>query len=198
MPKEVCLGPSTRAIVNAAAARGIPYRRLNTGSLVQFGYGRGSGGSGRRDRPHQRHRRGDRPGQGADPQLAPGGRRARAPRAGPVKDAEDAWAAADDIGVPVVVKPQDGNQGRGVATNLTTREQVMAAYEAARKESNVGPGRAVRPGQRLPAAGRGRQAGGGRPPRAGPGRRRRRPHRGRIGRDGQHAIPAAARTTPRR
>ena len=42
----------------------------------------------------------------------------------PVADAEDAWAAAEEIGAPVVVKPQDGNQGRGVATNLTTREQV--------------------------------------------------------------------------
>ena len=37
--------------------------------------------------------------------------------------------------MPVVVKPQDGNQGRGVATNLTTREQVVAAYDAARQES---------------------------------------------------------------
>jgi cyanophycin synthetase len=53
----------------------------------------------------------------------------------PVTDAEDAWRAACDIGVPVVVKPQDGNQGRGVATNLTTREQVVRAFDAARLES---------------------------------------------------------------
>ena len=39
-----------------------------------------------------------------------------------------------EIGVPVVVKPQYGNQGRGVATNLTTREQVVAAFAAAREE----------------------------------------------------------------
>ena len=32
-----------------------------------------------------------------------------------MNDAEDAWAAAQEIGLPVVVKPQDGNQGRGVA-----------------------------------------------------------------------------------
>ena len=37
--------------------------------------------------------------------------------------------------MPVVVKPQDGNQGRGVATNLATREQVLRAYDAARQES---------------------------------------------------------------
>jgi len=38
--------------------------------------------------------------------------------------------AAEEVGTPVVVKPQHGNQGRGVAVNLTTREQVLAAYRA--------------------------------------------------------------------
>ena len=37
--EQVRLGPSTRSIVAAACARGIPCRRLNSGSLVQFGYG---------------------------------------------------------------------------------------------------------------------------------------------------------------
>src|SRR5690606_36197409 len=36
---DVCLGPSTNSIVQAAKARGIPSRRLNSGSLVQLGYG---------------------------------------------------------------------------------------------------------------------------------------------------------------
>ncbi len=58
------------------------------------------------------------------------------PRGRPVDNAEDAWSAAQDIGTPVVVKPQYGNQGRGVTTNLTTREQVIAAYAAAREEGS--------------------------------------------------------------
>ncbi|WP_434738294.1 cyanophycin synthetase family protein, partial [Sphaerotilus sp.] len=37
--EDVRLGPSTGAIVSAAVARGIPYRRLTQGSLVQFGWG---------------------------------------------------------------------------------------------------------------------------------------------------------------
>ncbi len=45
--------------------------------------------------------------------------------------AEDAWTAAREIGGPVVVKPRDGNHGRGVALNLRTREEVTAAFEAA-------------------------------------------------------------------
>jgi cyanophycin synthetase len=49
----------------------------------------------------------------------------------PVANAEDAWIAACEIGGPVVVKPRDGNQGRGVGVNLTSREQVDAAYAVA-------------------------------------------------------------------
>ena len=56
------------------------------------------------------------------------------PKGRPVKDAEDAWAAAQEIGCPVVVKPQFGSQGRGVATNLSTREQVEAAYASVRAD----------------------------------------------------------------
>jgi cyanophycin synthetase len=40
----------------------------------------------------------------------------------PVEDADDAWAAMQEIGGPVVVKPQDGNQGKGVTVNITSRE----------------------------------------------------------------------------
>lgn len=53
------------------------------------------------------------------------------PAGRPVLDAADAWAAACEIGGAVVVKPQDGNQGKGVAVNLVTREQVEAAYAVA-------------------------------------------------------------------
>ncbi|NCA25128.1 MAG: ATP-grasp domain-containing protein, partial [Betaproteobacteria bacterium] len=48
-----------------------------------------------------------------------------------VDSAEDAWAAAQEIGLPVVVKPKDGNQGKGVAVNLGSREAVEAAYRVA-------------------------------------------------------------------
>lgn len=39
LDEDVRLGPSTGSIVQAAVARGIPYRRLTEGSLVQFGWG---------------------------------------------------------------------------------------------------------------------------------------------------------------
>ena len=53
-----------------------------------------------------------------------------------VDSPEDAWDAAEDIGLPVVVKPYDGNHGRGVFTNLTTREEVLSAYAVAVEEGS--------------------------------------------------------------
>jgi cyanophycin synthetase len=131
---DVRLGPSTMSIVQAARKRGIPVRRLNTGSLVQLGQG-----------ARQRHvwaAEIDRTSTIAeaiaqDKELTRSVLRTAGvpvPKGRPVQDADDAWAAAEELGLPVVVKPRDGNQGRGVATNLTTREQVREAYAGARAE----------------------------------------------------------------
>src|SRR5690606_20765840 len=49
---------------------------------------------------------------------------------------EAAWEAAQDIGLPVVVKPCDGNHGRGVFTNLTTEAEVLSAYAVAVDEGS--------------------------------------------------------------
>ena len=132
---ETRLGPSTAGIVTAAQRRGIPVRRLTTGSLVQLGWAR-------------RLRRIWTAETDGTPVIAetiaqdkdltrqllydvgvpvPWGR--------PVTSADDAWAAAEELGLPVVVKPQYGNQGRGVSTNLSTREQVVAGYESAARLS---------------------------------------------------------------
>lgn len=135
LASQVCLGPSTRAICEAAARRGIPWRRLHTNSLIQLGYGSRM----RRIQAAETDRTSAiAEGIAQDKDLtrklldAAG---VPVPQGRPVESAEDAWAAAQEVGVPVVVKPQDGNQGRGVATNLTTREQVTRAYSAAREES---------------------------------------------------------------
>jgi cyanophycin synthetase len=130
------LGPSTGAIVYAAVDRGIPYRRLTSGSLVQFGWG----SKQRRIQAAETDRSSAIAESIAqDKELTkkllaaagvpvPGGR--------PVDNAEDAWTAAQEIGGAVVVKPQDGNQGKGVAVNISSREEVLAAYAVAAEISN--------------------------------------------------------------
>lgn len=136
LDEEVRLGPSTKAIVSAALARGIPYRRLTEGSLVQFGWG----SKQRRIQAAEMDTTsviGDSIAQDKElTKLLLDSAGVPVPKGRPVKDAEDAWAAACDIGGPVVVKPRDGHQGKGVAANIESRESVLAAYAAAHEISD--------------------------------------------------------------
>jgi len=131
LDEEVRLGPSTGSIVSAAVARNIPFRRLTDGSLVMFGWGS----------KQRRIQAAEVDSTGAiaetiaqDKELtkrlldAAG---VPVPLGRSVIDPDDAWAAALEIGLPVVLKPKDGNQGKGVTVNITTREQLDAAYVAA-------------------------------------------------------------------
>jgi cyanophycin synthetase len=125
------MGPSTGAIVDAAVARDIPFRRLTRGSLVQFGWG-------------SRQRRiqaaeidstsavAESIGQDKDLTkrlLHAAG--VPVPLGQPVDTIEEAWEVALKVGLPVVVKPQDGNQGKGVTVNITDRAQLEEAYRNA-------------------------------------------------------------------
>ncbi|MFM8548936.1 MAG: cyanophycin synthetase family protein, partial [Betaproteobacteria bacterium] len=131
-----CLGPSTAAIVKAAELRGIPAIRLNDGNLVQLGYGR----SQRRIWTAETDRTSAiAEGVSRDKQLTKSLLEAcgvAVPQGRMVADAEDAWEAAQDIGLPVVGKPVDGNHGRGVCLNLMSREQVLAAFPVAAAEGS--------------------------------------------------------------
>jgi len=128
------LGPSTKAIVDAAQQRGIPWRRLQPGrSLIQFGHGV----------KQRRIWTAETDSTGAiaehiakDKDLT----RATLRRAGVpvptgriVTDADDAWDAAQDLGLPVVIKPLDANHGRGVFLDMKTREQIAEVFPHAAK-----------------------------------------------------------------
>ncbi|MDP1955205.1 MAG: cyanophycin synthetase [Polaromonas sp.] len=131
------LGPSTGAIVDAAVARGIPYKRLTRGSLVQFGWGA----------RQRRIQAAELDGTSAVSEsiaqdkdltkkllLAAG---VPVPTGRPASDPDDAWSAAESIGLPVVVKPQDGNQGKGVTVNIVTRDHLDIAFHAAAAHGTV-------------------------------------------------------------
>jgi len=136
MADSYCLGPSTACIVNAASDRKIPSIRLNEGNLVQLGYGT------------LQHRiwtaETDQTSAiaesiSSDKDLTKSLLQAcgvPVPEGRLVESPEDAWDAAEEIGVPVVVKPRDGNHGRGVTTELMTREEVASAYKLALDEGS--------------------------------------------------------------
>ena len=131
LDEDVRLGPSTGSIVQAAVARNIPFRRMTEGSMVMFGWGS----------RQRRIQAAEIDATGAiaesiaqDKELtkklldAAG---VPVPQGRSVVDPDDAWAAALEIGLPVVIKPKDGNQGKGVTVNVTTREQLDAGFRAA-------------------------------------------------------------------
>lgn len=125
---DVRLGPSSRAILDAATARGIPFYRLTSGSLVQLGEG-------------CRYRRIWTAETDATSAIAesiasdkdltkrllrnvgvpvPLGRMVSGP--------DDAWIAAQEVGMPVVVKPRDANHQRGISIELTQEAEIIKAY----------------------------------------------------------------------
>jgi cyanophycin synthetase len=125
------LGPSTRAIVDAAARRGIPWARVGKGSVVQLGWGK--------------HRRFI---QAATTDMSSAvavetscdkdltkllleQSSIPVPAGLTVKTEDEAAAALEALGAPVVVKPLDGRQGHGVSLNLSTAEEVRAAFRIA-------------------------------------------------------------------
>ncbi|QNA89921.1 cyanophycin synthetase [Massilia sp. Dwa41.01b] len=126
-----CPGPSTAHIVDAATDRRIPSIRLTEGNLVQLGHGAAQ----RRIWTAETDRTsaiGESIASDKDltkELLASCG--VPVPEGATVRSADAAWEEAQDIGLPVVLKPVDGNHGRGVTLNLMTEGEVRTAYAIA-------------------------------------------------------------------
>ena len=138
MVDSLCLGPSTAHIVDAATERRIPAIRLTDGNLVQLGYG----ACQRRIWTAETDQTSAiAEGIASDKDLTKSLLQScgvPVPEGRMVDDADDAWDAAQDIGLPVVVKPYDGNHGRGVSVNLMTRADIEAAYHLAKRKGGGG------------------------------------------------------------
>ena len=131
------LGPSTGSIVAAAVARNIPYRRLTRGSLVQFGWG---AKQRRIQAAEVDSTSAVAESIGQDKDLTKRLLHAAGvpvPLGKPVQTLEEAWEVAQKVGLPVVVKPQDGNQGKGVTVNITDRAQLDEAFRTAAEYGTV-------------------------------------------------------------
>ena len=132
------LGPSTQAIVGEAERRGIPSFLLDDRSLVQLGHG-----------VHQQRIVATVPSstsaiavdlardKGLTKSLLQGAG-VPVPRAEIVRSADAAVAAAERIDLPVVVKPLDGNHGRGVSLDVYKEVEIREAFERARGAARGG------------------------------------------------------------
>ncbi|MES2951107.1 MAG: cyanophycin synthetase [Pseudomonadota bacterium] len=131
---DLCLGPSTAHIVDAATERRIPSIRLTEGNLVQLGYGINQ----RRIWTAETDQTSAIAEEiASDKDLTKSLLKScgvPVPEGQLVRSAEQAWEAAQEIGMPVVLKPYDGNHGRGVSLNLCTQSDVEAAYALAHRK----------------------------------------------------------------
>lgn len=134
------LGPSTAAIARAAQARGIPVRRVGSGSLLELGYG-----------VHLRRVQATL--TDATPALAVDLAQDKVlsrsllsqagipvPRGREVASAAEAQEVARSLRPPWVVKPVRGCQGAGVSMGLTDPEELA---EAVRRAVEHGDGRVL-------------------------------------------------------
>jgi cyanophycin synthetase len=131
-------GPSTQALLDEAASRGIPFIRLNEQSLVQLGWGK-----------YQQRIRATMTSKTSSLAVDIAGDKDMStrllaaaglpvPRGEVVRTEDGAVAAAKRIGFPVVTKPIDGNHGRGVGLGLRTDDEVRRGFARALEESRRG------------------------------------------------------------
>ncbi|MEO7444340.1 MAG: cyanophycin synthetase [Ferruginibacter sp.] len=133
--EETRMGPSTGCIVEEAAKRGIPFIRLNRHSLVQLGHG-----------VRQQRIRAtiagttsciavDIAGDKEDTKNLLEAAQIPVPSGRIIKNEEELKSALDKVGFPAVLKPINGNHGKGATTDITTWEQAVTALAEAQKFS---------------------------------------------------------------
>ncbi|MBE9181353.1 cyanophycin synthetase [Oculatella sp. LEGE 06141] len=136
MGAQAALGPSTECIVQEAEARGIPWLPLSARAMIQLGHG-----------VHQKRIQAtlsnftgilgvelasDK--EGTKRVLRDAG--VPVPRGTVVYYFDELEAAIEEVGgFPVVIKPLDGNHGRGITINIDSWKTAEEAYDAAKEIS---------------------------------------------------------------
>jgi cyanophycin synthetase len=131
------LGPTTKAIVDEAERRGIPVMRLDDKSLIQLGHGK-----------FQQRIRASITGRTAFVATELASDKAMTkrlldesgipvPRGIVVRDVEEAVRKARRLGFPLVVKPLDGNHGRGVTIGVGNEEQLRFGFAEAQRQAKT-------------------------------------------------------------
>jgi len=134
--EAVRLGPSTGSIIHEAELRGIPWIRLNQHSLCQLGYGE-----------NQKRIRATVTSETSSIGVELAGNKEETkylleqsevpvPKGQIIRNESQLEDVCKRVGFPLVVKPIDGNHGRGITVNIQSLEEALPAFHAAKKVSN--------------------------------------------------------------
>ncbi|MCP6757408.1 MAG: cyanophycin synthetase [Fischerella sp. CENA71] len=134
--RDSALGPSTESIIKEAEKRGIPWMQLGARFLIQLGYGV--------NQKRMQATMTDNTGilgvelacdkEATKRILASTG--VPVPKGTVINFLDDLQEAIEYVGgYPIVIKPLDGNHGRGITIDIQNWEEAEAAYDAARQVS---------------------------------------------------------------
>lgn len=132
------LGPSTGSIVEEAASRGIPWIRLNKYSLCQLGYGANQ-------KRIQATVTSETSSIGVelacdkeDTKFLLEQAEVEVPKGDIIRRESSLEEACRYVGFPLVIKPVDGNHGRGITVDIQNYEEALVAFRNAKESSKSG------------------------------------------------------------
>lgn len=131
------LGPSTASIIAEAESRNIPWLRLNKYSLCQLGYG-----------ANQKRIQATVTSQTSsigvelacdkdDTKQLLEEAEVPIPSGDIIRTERGLKEVIEDIGYPIVIKPVNGNHGRGITTNINSIDDALIAFAAAKEISRL-------------------------------------------------------------
>lgn len=133
--EEVRFGPSTGSLVEEATHRGIPYIRLNDQSLVQLGYGVYQKRIQATTTANTNMIAVDIAGNKHATKKLLGDMGVPVPKGYRIRDEEELEETVISVGYPVVIKPLDGNHGKGATVGIKSLEDAKIAWEKAKEYS---------------------------------------------------------------
>jgi cyanophycin synthetase len=130
------LGPSTASIVDEAVSRGIPWMRLGSNSMVQLGFGVNQARFQATITDKTNHIAVNMASDKEETKRMLKAASIPVADGGICKTEEGLQDIIDSIGYPIVVKPLDGNHGKGASINVNNYEDAVAGFEFAKKYSS--------------------------------------------------------------
>ncbi len=133
--EKVRFGPSTGSLVEEAESRDIPFIRLNENSLVQLGYGVYQKRIQATTTVNTNMISVDLAGNKHATKKLLGDMGVPVPKGYRIREIDELENTLEKVGFPVVIKPLDGNHGKGATVGIDSLEEAIAAFEKAQEYS---------------------------------------------------------------